>query len=201
MPETQESNTEEQYQKLPFNEFLNVAKWSLKFIYSISPFYFVTNLVTSIFSGLTGIVNTYIMTRILNVIVELAQKDDAQVRTLYPYMAVLIGFNALSVTIRNIERYSFRALDIYGRPKIRRALYLKLNSLGIQTLEDPKINNKIQRAREAIHNIVRFFDDSVTLITRIVSLLATTILLINLVPIIIPIVIITSICSQSNTYF
>jgi ABC-type multidrug transport system fused ATPase/permease subunit len=85
------------------------------------------------------------------------------------------------------------SLDQYSRPAIRKKLYEKLNSLGIQTLEEPEINNKIDRAASNLPDTIWYFRQIVGIIGTFSNIIVSFSIVVSFAPILIPILIIVSV--------
>src|SRR3990172_8569156 len=81
-----------------------------------------------------------------------------------------------------LRSYSSQHIRVVSRYDIRKRQYSKLNSIGIQTLEIPEVNNKINRANEYLNNLMPYMEETVTLIANIVKLFTSVILTIKFIP-------------------
>ncbi len=72
-------------------------------------------------------------------------------------------------------------------------IYTKIAELGIETIEDPEVANKIRRASNNVHNIPYFLDNSVGLIARLISAFIAGLTLLTFFPELIPILMILAI--------
>lgn len=181
------------HQNLNLRQLARVSVWALKLVFSISPKFATISLATTIFFNLQDLINTYIISRILDKIITLAQVESAHIQDIYPYMIVLVGFNLLSTVMNFLDQYSSRALNIHSDPKLEQALYLKLHHLGIQALEEPEISNKISRARRGLWQVIPYFWQVLELVVSLGGLAVVLVLVLGFAPIIVPIILIVSI--------
>ena len=59
------------YEKLKPREFVDISRWVMSFLYKINKKFTITFFVTATLMSLFSIVNTYLLTRILDVIVDI----------------------------------------------------------------------------------------------------------------------------------
>lgn len=191
MPKT--SNEKREYQNVSFKEFLKISIWAVKFIFHLNPKYVTIYTVASTLNSLQAIANAYVMAKILDKVIELAQKENANVPDVYPYIGVLFTFNLVLTIFRFIHNSSSTLVRVTTLHKINKALYTKLHSLGIQTLEDPDINNRIHRTNQEIHGLQGYFRQVISMFSRTIELTTTTILVAGFAPILLPVIAVTSV--------
>lgn len=160
-------------QKMSFKDFLNLTKWAFLLLYKIQPKHTIIYLITTIAESGRGILNTFILSRIIDQLIVMTQTAGATIAQLYPYIGLLFGFNLTMSLFSFLNNYSGNVVRNSSRPKIRTAFYTLLNNLGIQTLEQPAINNLINRADRFLWNIVPYVISSVELIGTIFTLVAS----------------------------
>lgn len=194
MSQNTKLNTENSaYQKLAFKEFLNVSLWSIKILYKVNPSYTSAYITLSILRSLRQLAQTYILAKIIDIIIQISQQENAQLANLYPYFGLLVLVNLLSSIIGTLNSYFSGSLRTMGWSKLKQMLYLKMASLDMQTLDNPETNNKIHRANDALYRTVDYFRDVVALCSNSISLIATSIILFSTLPILIPLIIVFSI--------
>ena len=179
--------------KITFRDFYKISKWIFGFVISINPLYATVSLTSSIIINLQNLLNIYIFTRILDKLIKLAQSGTASIKDVYPYILLLIAVNGAITLIRFFRRYAQTGLRTFSRPRIRTALYTKVNSLGVQTLEQPEINNKIDRANNYLGDILSYYDELSALISNVVSMITSFVIVANFAPILIPVLIFISV--------
>lgn len=182
-----------EHERVSFKEFITLVTWVFKFVFRLVKANTIVYLITYTFRSFSGLINTYIIAKILDKIVEIVQTESPSISTIYPYLGVLLGFNILAGVISWTRTYSRRAIELRLRYRMERELYMKLQSLGTQTLERPGINNKISRAQEALYNVIYYFYDTVDIFASFVTLLVTIGLLLSAIPLVVPLVLLFSI--------
>jgi ATP-binding cassette subfamily B protein len=196
--ETSPDQNNEKYEKVSFNEFFQISKWTTKIIFSIHPVYSVLYIVFGFLSNVRGLVNSFILAKILDTLVRIAQTPNANVTDLYPTIGVLIIVNVAYSIIDFLDAYTSRTLEIISSPLLHRALYTKLNSLGIQTLERPEINDKIHRAGGYINSVLRYYRQLADLFSYIGGTLVTMGIIARYAPEIVPIIVVLTIPRYLN---
>ena len=76
----------EKKSNIPFKEYLKISLWSLKVTWGISPFAAIVILSTEIIRNLRGIVNTYIIARLIDRLISLASNDGTKVLDILPFL-------------------------------------------------------------------------------------------------------------------
>lgn len=180
-------------QKVPFREFFNISKWVLKLIYSVNPIHTFLSVLYQFFTNIRGLVNSYVIALMIDRVVEISKVETSTVSDIYPLIGFIFLLNLVFQAIDWLGGYSGAYFRVHLIPHVRRELYLKTSSLGIQTLEDPDINNKIHRARENISNIVNYFYQMIRLFGNLWGVLASLFVIITFAPFIAPIIFLLSI--------
>lgn len=178
------------YQKLKPKEFLKVSLWVLKFVFNINKKFTVVAIITSISRKLMDLGNTLILAKLVDAVATSIQKGGADLRQMYIFMLVLFIYNIVQTIVNLADGWALTGLRISGRPKIRRKFYTKLKSLGIQTLEQPHINDKIFRADNYLGELTGYLEAYVSIISSVVHVLTLLIIIAGFLPIFLPIIII-----------
>ncbi|OGC50441.1 hypothetical protein A2716_04520 [candidate division WWE3 bacterium RIFCSPHIGHO2_01_FULL_40_23] len=168
--------------EIQFREFINIAKWCVKLIFKNEPWALSLMVIGTVLIQLRGIVYSYLFSKMLDALIKTAQTPNANVMSLYPYLGVLFAYYILSNIIFFIRNVARTTLNTRSRPKMRRELFDKLHSLGIQTLEDPEVNNKIHRADESLTDIVPFLQQTVDLVASFIKMTVSAIIIFRFLP-------------------
>ena len=169
---------------LSFAELINISKWTYKFIRQISPVALHTYMGMRLTEGIYFILDTYLFSKILDGMIELLQKDDASLSLVFPYILVFAALQVIQTVTRFFRRYAYATLDYKYSFESDRKLYFQLKKLGIQTLENPEVNNKISRARDGLNTTMRYIDTMVEVLTNTVSLVGSLIIILAKYPVI-----------------
>jgi len=176
------SSVEDEYTKVSFFEALKISRWGFSLLYKSTPFYSVLYLVTSILKRFDDILYTLIFSKSLDILINVAQKKGASIKDLYPYLGVLLGYYIYSSIVRMLTNRSHRHMRVDSRTFLRRQLYTKIKSLGIQTIEQPEVSNKIHRADDSLGNIIPYVFDSIDLVGDFIKVIGTLAILISIMP-------------------
>ena len=182
-PIQKNSSTEnEDYKKVSFFEALKISKWGLSLFFKNNPTEMSTYIITSVLGATKDIIYTIIFAKTLDQLIKVIQKPNVEVSTMYQYLAVLLGYSVFESILSYFRGRSYRVLRTKSRLFLRRELYLKLKNLGIQTLEEREINNKIFRSNDYIFNILPYVDQSVSLIASVIKTVTASILVAAFMP-------------------
>lgn len=179
--------------KVDVNEFLKITKWSLGIIFKVHPIYFSVYIATSILRQWQDLIYTYIFAKAVDELIRVAQMPEASVTYLYPYLLIILAYNLIQTLISFFNSYSWTHLRIMSNYQVRKLEYYKLNSLGIQTLEMPEINNTITRTNEYINGLLPYTDGAVNFIASLVKLATTVALTFKFMPYFAPFILLASI--------
>ncbi|NMB91626.1 ABC transporter ATP-binding protein [candidate division WWE3 bacterium] len=185
MPESEASSSNNQsneYTKVSFFEALKISKWGFGLLYKSSPFHSVLYLLLSILRRFNDVFYTLIFARSLDILINTVQKEGASIKDLYPYLGLLFGYFIYSSIIGVLSNRSHRHMRVNSRIFIRRQLYTKIKSLGIQTIEQPEVNNKIHRASDSLESIIPYVFDSIDLVGDFVKVISTLFILMSIIP-------------------
>jgi ATP-binding cassette, subfamily B, bacterial len=173
---------DDDYKKINASEFVNYTKWAMKLLFSVDPLnssvYFVIKFITQY----GDLVNAYIMARITDVLVRIATVPGTNYTELYPLVGAQIAFNVSEGILKLISMHSILKIRFFSRIKLKQKLYYKIKDLGIQTLEQPEIANKMSRADETIFSIVSYFTEATNILAKVVKLFSTTLIIVKFLP-------------------
>ena len=181
---TENQSQKSDNQKMSFVDFLKLTKWAFSLIYKLEPKYTVIYLVTIILENVRFIVNAYILSSILDILISISQTPGAKISQLYPYLGVMFVVGILFSLIAFLNTYSGGIIRNSSRPRIRTEFYTLLNNLGIQNLEHPEVNNLINRADRFLWNLLPYTVSSMEVVGSIFSLLSAFIVLSTVFPLI-----------------
>jgi ATP-binding cassette subfamily B protein/ATP-binding cassette subfamily C protein len=171
--------------KVSAGEFFKIAKWAVGIVFQIGKFPAILFIVTSTIGKLLLIAWTYIFSRILDWIIFHSNNPNNFTNDDLKYPIYLLGVFTLATFVNNVlGRYARTEIRMYTRIKFRSLYVNKLNELGIQTLEQPEINNKMHRSQDAVPYINEFYFGLVNVLTEIVRLISASIIIFRLDPII-----------------
>lgn len=178
--------------KVGLAEFFKISWWSLRFVFKLQPFYTSVRLFTSSAIRLVPIANTLLFAKSIDALTQ-GIKTSAGLEIMYPYLAASIGLNVAGTILDFTNSFVMTALRNNTQPKIRQALYTKVYELGIQTLEQPEIQNQLHRANDYLSQVLSYFSDVILAISGIVRLITVLIAVAAFLPLFVPIIILITI--------
>lgn len=172
----------EQEKKLTFVQFLNIQRWLFGYWFNMSSWTMVSKVATSIFTSLEPLVYTYIFAKILDTAIDIAQ-TTANPQDIIPTLGFLLVYTITASVVSIVDNYlsvKLYQINILRSPYF---LYRRIHSLGVQTIEDPDVVNKIQRAREVLMALGNDLEQSIMFLARFVTLIVAAVVIIKIMPI------------------
>ena len=159
----------EKKSNIPFKEYLKISLWSLKVTWGISPFAAIVILSTEIIRNLRGIVNTYIIARLIDRLISLASNDGTKVLDILPFLVIILVVNILFTGIDELRNYASRIVRRLSQPYLEKMSFEKVNFLGVQTLELPDVANAKQKMQDWLYSIMDVGNNVVRIIAAFVK--------------------------------
>ena len=192
MPETKN--------KLSFWQFVATLRWLFAFTIRLSPSIVILRIITSTFLFVSPLFNAYIFARLLDGIIRLAVTSSDPYEII-PLLGVLLAYNVFSSGIAYVDGYFQSVMSDLVQYRSPQLLYAQINSLGIQTLENPAVVNKIQRSREVLGALNSDFDRAVSFFGRIVTLFFALFVVLRIMPIVVLVVFVSILPSLVSSRF
>lgn len=191
MPEEKLDPKDEQ--NIDLKDLFKISKWVLNLVFTTEPLAATGYVLTKIYRETKDILNSYIFAKLLDVLIQVAQQPHPNIAEIYPYLSLMIGLQAITLVVGYLQNISRSYLSTSASPKIRQLLYKKLNSLGVQTLEQPEINNKIFRANDALSNLQNYFINLIQLVANLAKIIISASIVFSFAPYIIVVLILVKI--------
>lgn len=185
---TPNSNTPREYKKVGFKEFFDIAKWTFLFNFNLDRQTTTIFLILDLAKEFQYLINTYLISRILDTVVTTAQSDNASIYELVPLMSVIAVITLVLTVVSYFRRMAVMRIDTLNPTQIDKDMYSKAHGLGIKTLENPKVNDALQRSKENMNNILRFFFQFASAISSFISTIVYLVLLVSVSPLLVFIV-------------
>ncbi|TSD03822.1 MAG: Uncharacterized protein Athens071426_29 [Parcubacteria group bacterium Athens0714_26] len=179
-----EQNINDKKEKLSFRQFLNVVWWLIGFNFKMSPSGTVLYTLISIFTGLDSLIGAYIFAKLLDGIIKTATNSVAKPTEIIPLLILYLVYKLTFLALGSVYNYLANKMSYLADFKSIQFLTDHIHSLGIQTLENPEVANKIQRTKETIRMVFRDFDGVAFFITRLTALLLSSFVILKTMPII-----------------
>lgn len=143
---------------------LKIALWSLSISWRISRFATVTTFITTTYKNLRPLVNTYIVSRIIDSLIQLIERGEQDIELIFPMIGLLGVVELVNIITSNLDVYANRIRNRLSNSFLMQIEYEKVNSLGVQTNQLPSVSNKRKIAEDWIYgltdinlNVVRIF--------------------------------------------
>ncbi len=178
--------------KLSFLEFLNTVKWLLVYNVKLSPFVAISRAAAFTFLTLNPLINAYIFARLLDIIIKIIATGQ-NLNGVLPVLGILLSYNLITSGVNYANGYLQNAmfnLTVYKSPQL---LYKHIHSLGIQTLENPEVVNKIQRSKEVLGMLNNDFDSAINFLARIITLIIASLVVVKAIPIVVAVIFVSMI--------
>lgn len=170
--------------KPSFFDFLTTLKWLIFFSIKLSPLVVISNIITRILLDLSPLLNAYIFARLLDKIIKIASIPNTNPNEIIPLLGVLLAYNLLVSLLTYVHEYVFFVTNSLSNFKAKQFLYKQIHSLGIQTLENPEVVNKIQRAQEVLNSVDFDFERTIIFFSRAITLISVSFIILKIMPIV-----------------
>ncbi len=176
-----------------FKEYFQIAFWSLKIVWGISPSLIIMSLLSEVVRNLRSLVNIYIFARLIDELIRMATTEGTQVRDLVPFLLIFLLVNLAFSALDELRHYSNRVLRTISRPYLQKLAYEKCNFLGPQTLELPEVANTHQKMQDWLNFIMEISGNVVRLISAFVKTAVAGSIILSQVPLVVPFILVLSI--------
>lgn len=161
---------------LSFKDYIDISLWSLKINWQMSKFVTVATFVTTIYRNLTALVNTYLMARIIDQLIDLVGSSDPQISNIYPLLVIMGGVKLIEIAVNNLDSYLNRYRRRFSMSYLMQLEYEKIMELGVQTNQLPSVSNKRQVTHDWIYNIVDVNQGIVRIVASFVQSISAAII-------------------------
>ncbi len=176
--------------RLSFLDFLATIKWLFAFNFKLSPWAATFQIIFRVILDISPLFNALIFAKLLDKIIKVISSSNSNLYDILPLLGLLLFFNLTISALNSLYSYVANVMSYktsYGVPIL---LAEKINSLGIQTLENPDVVNKIQRAKETSNAIFNDFERAIIFFARVAVLISASIVVIKIMPIVALIIVI-----------
>ncbi len=175
--------------KISFHRFIQIVWWDLNIYLKIDKLNTIVSIGTYTILNLQYLINTFIYAKLIDQMFKSIVTNLKTINDIIPYLLILIGYEVFNNFIRMLNSYSSRVIDHKSRFLPNSLHYENLNYLGIATLEQPEINNRVQRANQNIYVLNQFLERIGDLIAGLITSILTGLTVLIIIPIFIPIVV------------
>lgn len=187
--------------KLTFLKFLDTLRWLFVYNVRLAPMAAIANTLTVVFLTVNPLINAYIFARLLDDVLKIITKHGNP-KEIIPMLGVLLAYNLLNSAVNAVKGYVSQVMSDATQYKSPQVFYRHIHSLGIQTLENPEVANKIQRSREVIGMLYNDFERTITFFAKIITLITAALIVVKVMSVVV-VVIIVSVLPQmiSNRFY
>jgi ATP-binding cassette, subfamily B, bacterial len=187
---------------LSFSQFMRVVRWSIAANWQIDAKMFVVRILSQMLLRLQPVIYGLLLARAIDQLVIVSQTENATVEQLYPYLAAILLYFLIVETIRGINQYAGSSVRLKSRRMLQQLTYKHVNSLGIQTIEEPGVNDQLRRAEQYSPMVLDFTMEMLSFLGDVVSAISAGVVLITLSPVLaIALIIIGVLQFIPNRYF
>ncbi|HPD74324.1 MAG TPA: ABC transporter ATP-binding protein [bacterium] len=176
------SSDNEDYRKVGFFEALKISKWGLSLFFKNHPYATTTYIIGQTIFKVQDLIYTLIFAKALDELMRVIQQPNAIIESMYPYLAILLTYSVIETILSFFIGQTEAVLRLNSDLFLRREFYYKLNGLGIQTLEQPDVSDRVHRANGYLWNIFRYVDSSIEFVTNIVKVVVALVLVLRFMP-------------------
>ncbi len=169
-------------QKVSLREFYDISKWSFKLIFGLEPVYLTLYLISLVLLRTSPLLYTLIYAKAIDALIKTAQTPGSNISQLLPYLGYVALYFIINSLLQASSNFFSNGLTFKTNYKINRTFYTKLHELGIQNLEHPEINNKINRADDYLGSIIPFLKDFIVIIANLIKLTILSFVILNFSP-------------------
>lgn len=170
---------------------LSITIWSTRLVFGIMPLSISTSLFLDVLVKLKPLIYSFLLAQVIDGLVNISQSDNLGIEAITPYVIALFAYTVVGTIINNAKMYLNNIIFAKMNPTIRQKLYSQAYKLGIQNLEDPEVSDKLHRAGDSLYQIMQFVRQIFKLVADVVALVTTGLIVLNTIPIIIPILLVT----------
>jgi len=177
--------------KLNLLQFIKVIKWVISLYMQISPFRTTFLVLSRALQTIRNLVIAFIFGKLIDEVARQIASDNPSLTEIYPFLLYLLIYYVIFEGIINeLSTYCRRSLRHLSRRSIEVVFYKKLNEIGIQTLENPGMQNKVKRADEWLRDSEFVLEQIVELISGIALAITSAFVIYKYVPSMVPILVI-----------
>ena len=180
-------------ERLSFFDFLATIKWLFIFNFKLAPWAATAQIVIKLILNTSPLFSAYIFARLLDKIIQIVSMPNSNINQIIPLLGLLLLYNLVISALGYVNSYVSQVIGLMSGYRVPVILAQHINSLGIQTLENPDVANKIQRARETIGGISNDFERTLMFFARGVALISALFVIVKIMPIVALIILIGTI--------
>jgi ATP-binding cassette subfamily B protein len=173
-------------ESISLSQYFKIVGWSLGLGFKVSKPWFISYIITSVLLELRSLFYAYFFAQVLDDAISLATQGDAQLGDILEKLIIIFLFNVFFILIRGLNRNVDRKLNFASRTYQSEYEFTKMSELGLQTLQDPKVNKLRDHAQRWLSLIDYLNRSIVVAISNIVLFAVSAVYLFNIIPWLVP---------------
>lgn len=145
----------------------------------MSHFVTIGTFLTTIYRSLNGLINTYIVARIIDALIALIGTDRANIQGIIPLILLLGVVQLLSIISTNLDSYMNRYRRRLSQPYLAQLEYEKIIQLGVQTNQLPNVSNKRQVTHDWIYGLIDVNQNIVRIVAALIQSIVSAVIVFN----------------------
>ncbi len=178
---------------ITFGEYLKISFWAIKISWNISKSATIFSLLCEILRSLRGLVDTYVVAKLIDILLGMLSNDGAKVADLIPFLLILLAVDIFFSGVGELRGYAARTMRRLSNSYLNKMEYEKINYLRVQTLEYPHVANALQKVNDWLGIVTDVGNSVVRIIAAFVKIFVTGVIIIKVVPLVIPLILATSV--------
>lgn len=178
---------------ITFGEYIKISKWVLSCTWKISKSAEFIRLFAEIFTSLSSLANVYIVAKIIDKLLVLLVGSETNIFAMIPLLLLFLAVNLIFSLIGETRNYANRKINQLSNPFLNKMQYDKVNYLGAQTMEYPEVANARFLVGDWLGVITNIDTSIVRIVAAVIKIIVTGIVIVNTVPLVIPLIALTSI--------
>lgn len=170
-----------------------VILFTLKITWSISPVFAISTLFSVIYDGLKPLFLSGVTALVIDQALRLATQTEKDPKQLFALLSLFVIYSLVNRLISNFMAYYDMKFTYLAMTKLREMNYRALVNLGVETIEDPEVQNVQRRVEENLQAVYKYVNRIVNTSTSLVTVFGAGVSLLSIFPLGILIVILTSI--------
>ncbi len=175
------------YSKENIKKFFSNASWTYKEMFKLAPIDISLILTTLLAVALLPTLLAYIAAKMVDETISLVSKGTtfAQLNWSSEIVVLILTMTTIVIiqsTIRSYRNYLDQKFKTLHLNRYTDRLYAKIASLDIQSFEDKKISNSIQKAKDNLWKVRDFVLTSFTIVTELIGMGVTAAIIFQLSP-------------------
>lgn len=164
-----------------FKRTASSINWILKLYWQMSPRNTLLSIFLAVGTEVTNIVNTFILAKGIDLLLAIS-RGESETATIY---LIVFAFFVMAVVQQGLgifSNYIQRSLSLMFPSRFAEITYGKLHRLGMDTLENPEVNNLVERMRRDSGRFERQFEEVVSLVGLISGVIGSGAIIFGFAP-------------------